>query len=139
MAVRTRALDDMLRAFAAGGGRQVLLLGAGLDARPWRMAAALPHDMSWLEVDHPATQAAKRAALAACARSGALASAHAGAPPPDVRFVPHDFETPMAALASALRDAGLDGAAPVLTIWEGFVRRSDALQQRCLRAHLHLR
>jgi O-methyltransferase involved in polyketide biosynthesis len=53
-----------------------------------------------------------------------------------VRFVPHDFETPMAALALALRDAGLDDAAPVLTIWEGFVRQSDALLPFFLLARL---
>jgi methyltransferase (TIGR00027 family) len=121
LTLRTRAIDDMLRAYAAGGGRQVLLLGAGLDARAWRLAAELPAGMRWVEVDHPATQAAKRAALLkTLLPPPAAAAAAAPLPTPDVRFVAHDFEAmPMDALAAALRDAGLSKQAPLLTIWEG--------------------
>src|SRR5262245_44315981 len=38
MQVRTRVLDDAVRAFVAGGGRQVVILGAGNDCRALRLA-----------------------------------------------------------------------------------------------------
>jgi methyltransferase (TIGR00027 family) len=55
------------------------------------------------EVDHPATQARKRAAL--------------GSVPGDVRYVSVDFERDP--LAQALRDAGLDSGQPCCVVWEG--------------------
>src|SRR4051794_8070989 len=36
---RTRAIDDACRESLAGGVRQVVILGAGMDTRPYRMAA----------------------------------------------------------------------------------------------------
>jgi methyltransferase (TIGR00027 family) len=110
LALRTRTLDDAVRAFHAGGGRQAVLLGAGLDARAWRLREL--RECTVLEVDSPGSQRAK---LAAIARTHA-------APPPALRFVAHDFEAErMEALPQKLRDAGLDTAAPTLTIWEGVV------------------
>ena len=38
MQVRTRVIDDAIRAFVAGGGDQVVLLGAGYDTRALRLA-----------------------------------------------------------------------------------------------------
>lgn len=117
MALRTRELDDILRRFCASGGRQVVLLGAGLDARPWRLREELPRDVRWFSVDHPATQAATLNVLAP-----ALAPlAKAGDTHPEVRWVAHDFEQPMPALRAALLQAGLDTSARVLTVWEGVV------------------
>jgi methyltransferase (TIGR00027 family) len=104
MQVRTRAIDDELLGFAAGGGRQVVILGAGYDCRAARFARELA-GVRVLEVDHPATQARKREVLA-----------RAGAAPP-VAYVPWDFETRAPGeLPGALE---LDRAAPTLTIWEG--------------------
>jgi len=116
MALRTRFIDDALRRFVASGGRQVVLLGAGLDARPWRLREELPQDVRWLAVDHPATQAATRKALAA-----ALAPLRVkpGDSLAEVRWVAHDFEQPMAALRATLLEAGLDTTSRVLVIWEG--------------------
>jgi methyltransferase (TIGR00027 family) len=115
MALRTRELDDILRRFCASGGRQVVLLGAGLDARPWRLREELPRDLRWFAVDHPATQAATLNVLAP-----ALAPlAKAGDVHPEVRWVAHDFEQPMPALRAALLQAGLDTSARVLVVWEG--------------------
>ncbi len=37
MQVRTRVIDDALRAWVAGGGRQVVMLGAGYDCRALRL------------------------------------------------------------------------------------------------------
>lgn len=105
MQVRTKALDDALRAFVAGGGRQVVILGAGFDARASRLRDALDGAMVY-EVDHPATQAKKRALF--------------GEAPRATRYIAWDFEgDPMAALPARLAAEGLDPAAPTFTLWEG--------------------
>jgi methyltransferase (TIGR00027 family) len=101
MQVRTRLIDDVARAFIAGGGRQVVLLGAGFDARAARLADG---GARFFEVDHPATQALKRE------RFGDL----------PVTFVPWNFERDaMATLGAHLAGLGHDPARPTLTIWEG--------------------
>ncbi len=51
LGLRTRFLDELLAAALAGGVDGVLCLGAGLDARPWRLD--LPADLRWTEVDFP--------------------------------------------------------------------------------------
>jgi methyltransferase (TIGR00027 family) len=49
--VRTVVIDDLLRAAVDGGVQTVLNLGAGLDARPYRLA--WPPSLRWIEVDYP--------------------------------------------------------------------------------------
>jgi methyltransferase (TIGR00027 family) len=106
MQVRTRLIDDAVRAFVAGGGRQLIVLGAGYDCRALRLPE-LAHARVF-EVDHAATQAHKRAVLD---RLGAASPA---------RYLEWDFEThPMDDLPGALAEAGHDAAAPTATIWEG--------------------
>lgn len=108
MQVRTRAIDDHIAAFVRGSGRQVVLLGAGLDARAFRLDLG---GARFFEVDHPATQAKKRAAIARI-----LSASRAPAP----TFVAWDFETRnLAQLPDALASAGLDRSRPTMTIWEG--------------------
>jgi methyltransferase (TIGR00027 family) len=106
MQVRTRVIDDAIRAFVAEGGRQLVLLGAGYDCRALRMpelAGARVH-----EVDHPATQGHKRATLA---RLGAASPA---------TYVAWNFEErPMEDLPEELARRGHDAAAPTFTVWEG--------------------
>ena len=114
MALRTRCLDDAVRSFTASGGRQIVILGAGLDVRAWRLGRDALRGCTVFEVDSPGSQRAK---LAALARARLDAASAAAATP--VRFVAHDFEADGAdALPAKLRDAGLDPAAPVLTLWE---------------------
>ncbi len=48
-AVRTAVIDRMLLDAIGRGARAVLNLGAGLDARPYRLA--LPPELRWIEVD----------------------------------------------------------------------------------------
>jgi methyltransferase (TIGR00027 family) len=106
MQLRTRALDDMLRAFVAGGGRQVVLLGAGYDCRALRFAELLGTARVF-EVDHPATQAEKRARVPSL-------------PAERVRYVSWDFaREPLSDLAARLAEEGLDARARSFTIWEG--------------------
>lgn len=103
MQVRTRVLDDLLRAFLSRGGRQVVLLGAGYDCRALRLGGA-----RYVEVDHPATQARKQRVLA---RLGAASPA---------TYLPWDFEArEVGALPEALAEVGIELAAPTFTIWEG--------------------
>src|SRR5262245_26776789 len=121
MQVRTRLIDDAVRGFVAGGGRQVVVLGAGYDCRALRMPELAGARV--IEVDHPATQRHKRDVLDRLAESagrtaGPLGSVTRGASP--TAYLAWDFEThPMDDLPGALAEAGLDAAAPSLTIWEG--------------------
>ena len=50
VAVRTRFLDELVNEAVAHGIRQVVIVGAGLDARAYRLA--LPRDLTVFEVDH---------------------------------------------------------------------------------------
>lgn len=102
MQVRTRVLDEAVERFAEGGGRQVVLLGAGFDAR----AARFP-DLKFFEVDHPATQRRKKGLLGDAATASAT-------------YVAFHFERdPMSSLPTVLAEHGHERARPTLTIWEG--------------------
>jgi methyltransferase (TIGR00027 family) len=105
--VRTRMIDDLVREAIRTGARQVVLLGAGFDSRAYRLPEA--SGIAVFEVDHPATQRAKRERL----------MPRLARPPANVRFVEVDFERDN--LERALADAGFDAKAPSLAIWEGVV------------------
>jgi methyltransferase (TIGR00027 family) len=108
MQLRTQALDNVMLDFARASGRQVVILGAGYDARAWRFPREL-EGAQLFEVDHPATQERKRRVLA-----------EAGAPPVPVHFLPWNFERqPLEELPARLREAGHDPGLRTLTIWEG--------------------
>ena len=59
--IRTCFYDDFLQAAAAAGIRQVVLIGAGLDARAFRLG--WPSGMTIFEVDLPGVLAAKQRVL----------------------------------------------------------------------------
>jgi len=103
MVARTVAIDDAIRAAASP---QVVILGAGLDGRAWRMPELC--NVSVFEVDHPDSQREKRE------RAKRLAPVSC-----DIRFVPVDFERD--ALAGALGAAGHDETRPTTWVWEGVV------------------
>ena len=63
-ALRKRRMEEAVREGLAAGARQVVVLGAGFDTLAWRLHREFPTVSFW-ELDHPATQKAKRAALAA--------------------------------------------------------------------------
>ena len=104
--LRSRFAEDELAAAVAQGVHQYVILGAGLDTFAYRQpawAAAL----HIFEVDHPATQAWKRAALAA-----------AGMPvPSNLEWVPVDFERDP--LAQALTAIAFDPARAAFVSWLG--------------------
>lgn len=103
MIARTVTIDDAIREAAHA---QVVILGAGLDGRAFRMNE-LAH-ATVFEVDHPDSQKTKRE------RSKPL-TARAR----EVRFVPVDFERDD--LARALESAGHDASKPTTWVWEGVV------------------
>ncbi len=61
-ALRKAALRDHARAAIAAGCRQIVVLGAGFDTLCMELQASYPQ-LLLIELDHPATQASKRAAL----------------------------------------------------------------------------
>lgn len=104
--LRSRYAEDALREAIAHGVEQYVLLGAGLDTfayrQPdWARAIAI------IEVDHPASQAAKRARLAAAGV----------AIPANARFAGVDFERE--SLADGLRRCGVDATKPTFFSWLG--------------------
>ena len=62
MVARTVAIDEVVR---AAGSPQLVILGAGLDGRAWRMPEL--RDAVVFEVDYPASQREKQARVAALA------------------------------------------------------------------------
>jgi len=111
LAFRTRAIDDVVSAEACAGVGQLVLLGAGFDARAWRLAAL--RDATVFEVDHPDTQESKRAAIGS---RPALAK--------DVRWVPVNFATSVK-LDDALAGANHDAAGRTTFVWEGVTMYLD--------------
>jgi O-methyltransferase involved in polyketide biosynthesis len=119
-APRTIAIDEALRARVTG---QLVILGAGLDTRAWRLPELARTDV-W-EVDHPASQQDKRARLAEAAQGGRGVD---GSSRPafelpinarSVRFTPVDFAVDD--LGGALAAAGHDPSVPTTWLWEGVV------------------
>jgi methyltransferase (TIGR00027 family) len=98
---RTVAIDDAVR---TGPRSQVVILGAGLDGRAWRMPELAESEV--FEVDQPASQRDKQD------RAAGLS----GAKP---RYVPVDFGRDD--LADALEAAGHRSHTPTTWIWEGVV------------------
>ena len=103
---RARFAEDHVEAARDRGVAQYVILGAGFDTFAYRQPRGDPAFCIW-EVDHPATQAWKRARLVA-ARI---------AVPSNVRYVPVDFEHDT--LPSALERAGFDRGAGAAFSWLG--------------------
>ncbi len=104
IALRTRAIDEAIEHAIRDGARQIVLLGAGLDARAWRMDAL--RECIVFEVDHPSTQSYKRARV-----DGLTPSAR------EVRFVEVDFERQD--FGQRLEEAGHRPDERTVFVWEG--------------------
>jgi methyltransferase (TIGR00027 family) len=104
--LRSRYAEDLLAQAADRGVGQFVILGAGLDTFAYRQPA-FARRLQIYEIDHPATQAWKRARLAA-----------AGIAVPDnLHWAPIDFE--QQALAAGLQEVGFDMSRPTFFSWLG--------------------
>src|SRR5262245_44652429 len=102
---RTRFIDDAVEAALSEGIEQVMILGAGFDARAYRLPGM--RGVPVYEVDHPLTSATKHAALEAAL----------GSIPSLVRFIAVDFNA--GPWQNAMRSSGYDPHRRTLFIWEG--------------------
>ena len=100
---RTTFFDRVLLNALSRGTCQVVAVGAGYDGRAWRYAKP---GVRWFELDHPTTQADKRARLARLGLDQSVAT-----------FVAADFSVDDA--ADALLGAGLQARVPALFMCEG--------------------
>jgi len=106
LVARSRYAEDNLARAVAGGVRQYVLLGAGLDTfayrNPWPQLRVF-------EVDHPATQLWKRELL----------QASAIAVPENLTYTAVDFESE--SLPERLEQSGFDPTQPTCFAWLGVV------------------
>lgn len=110
MMLRVAFIDALI---AERNPQQVVILGAGLDTRAYRLQAL--KGVRVIEIDHPDTQAYKRK------HSDLL-----GTPLAKLSFAPVDFTQDEAApLTAALAGAGFDASVPTLWVWEGVIMYLD--------------
>jgi methyltransferase (TIGR00027 family) len=102
---RTRFIDDVLRDAIAKGADQVVILGAGLDSRAYRIPGI--DQAHVIEVDHSITQEWKKGRL----------KHTLGMFPSHVTFVPIDFGRQD--LGNVMQEAGFRTDVKTLFIWEG--------------------
>jgi methyltransferase (TIGR00027 family) len=113
LVIRTRYMDDHLTACLDKGFRQVVILGAGYDARACRFAVRSP-GVRYFEVDRPATQAVKKKTV----------SRLLGSLPENVTYVPVRFHRER--LADKLPAAGYRTDRRTLFLWEGVTMYLEA-------------
>lgn len=102
---RTRYIDDVLQSAIKNGMENILILGAGLDSRPYRIPEI--NKTKVFEVDLPSIQNFKKKRLIKIL----------GSLPSHVTFVPIDFNDQN--LEETLGSKGLDISKPTFFIWEG--------------------
>jgi methyltransferase (TIGR00027 family) len=103
---RAKFIDEVVLDEAAAGLDELILLGAGLDSRPYRLAEQL-RGVRVFEVDHPASLESKRARLRRLY----------GREPEHVAFAAVDFNRDD--LGAALAEAGHEHSARTLIVWSG--------------------
>ncbi|MGH9441883.1 MAG: class I SAM-dependent methyltransferase [Thermoanaerobaculia bacterium] len=107
IAVRSRFAETALASAVESGVRQLVVLGAGLDTFAYR--SPLAPRLRIFEVDHPVTQAWKKARLEAAGISA----------PESLVYAPVDFSRQ--SLAGGLGAAGFDSSARTFLTWLGVV------------------
>ena len=117
--VRTRVLDDLVLACVRAGARQVVLLGAGLDTRAFRLD--LPAGTVVYELDRPDVLAFKRAVLDGLGAKPVATS----------RWIAMDLREDW---ASALLAAGFSPAEETVWLAEGLLLYLPATAERALMA-----
>ncbi|MBI3770268.1 MAG: class I SAM-dependent methyltransferase [Deltaproteobacteria bacterium] len=111
--LRTRFIDDAVRAALGDGIRQILILGVGFDCRALRLDEIATCGAIVFEVDYQEQLAHKAAILGA---AGVSLPLWARSVPCD--FTADDFDR---RLTINLAGAGFDRGAPVVIVWEGVV------------------
>jgi methyltransferase (TIGR00027 family) len=106
LVARERHIDEYLKSCLANGLEQLVILGAGYDARAYRFEE-FKHGIKVFEVDHPASQMTKIEKLEQVF----------GSRPAHVAYVPIDFNTQR--LDQRLFDSGYDESLKTLFIWQG--------------------
>jgi methyltransferase (TIGR00027 family) len=108
--LRTAYLDAQIEKLArpSGDATQVVILGAGFDARAARLAAP---GRRFFEVDHPKTQEEKRRRVRALEGEGYPADA--------ATYVPCDFERED--FLDRLTAEGFRASEPAVFLWEGVI------------------
>ncbi|MDO9263361.1 MAG: class I SAM-dependent methyltransferase [Desulfosalsimonadaceae bacterium] len=106
---RARYAEDKLEAAAAAGINQYVIIGAGFDSFAFRRTDLTGNNLSVFELDHPASQRAKKSRL----RKLRLAL------PEKHEFVGIDFESE--GLCEALADSSFSRKHPAFFSWLGTV------------------
>ncbi|MEP7270684.1 MAG: SAM-dependent methyltransferase [Acidobacteriota bacterium] len=104
LTIRARLTDVEASNFAASGGSQIVILGAGFDTLALRLHETLK-DVTIYEVDHPGTQKVKREVLETLT------------PPANLRLIAVDFEKDD--FVAKLQGAGFNPSIRSLFIWVG--------------------
>jgi len=120
MALRTLVIDEHVLEAVREGARQLVILGAGLDGRAFRLTELAGLDV--YEVDHPATQSFKKQRAANLRRMAK-----------GLAYVEVDFERDD--LEERLVRAGYSSNWPTVWLWEGVVMYlTRAATQQTLRS-----
>ncbi|HEY4359435.1 MAG TPA: SAM-dependent methyltransferase [Bryobacteraceae bacterium] len=106
MLIRTKFIDEKVRAALESGATQMVILGAGFDTRAYRFAELLKGKRAF-EVDSEATQSQKRKRAAEAL----------GDPPENLTYVTIDFNRDK--LGDVLRRAGYRPEEKTVFTWEG--------------------
>lgn len=111
--LRTRFIDDAVRDALVSGYTQIVLLGAGFDARGLRMPEIARRGATVFEIDTPAQLARKRDVLGAAGIEI----------PASVAYVPFDFDAGDLEkdLTAALENKGFRSGTGALFVWEGVI------------------
>lgn len=114
---RTRYIDEVVQSALSQGITQLVILGAGLDSRPYRLPGI--ERVKVYEVDLASVQNAKKVNL----------EKHFSRLPANVTFVPIDFDTQT--LETVFVDSTLDRSKPTVFIWEAVTQyiSADAVRQ----------
>lgn len=102
---RTRCIDDAVQAALSKGIKQLVILGAGYDTRPYRLPAM--ESVKVFEADLPAVQDDKKKKL----------QKYFGRLPDHVTFIPIDFDTQT--LEAVFSGTTFNSSKPAIFVWEG--------------------
>jgi methyltransferase (TIGR00027 family) len=114
---RTRYIDDALQVALNQGITQVVILGAGLDTRPYRLPGM--QEVQVFEVDLPSVQEGKKKKILNIL----------GKLPDRVTFIPIDFDTQ--SLEQVFAGSSYNPSERVIFVWEGVTQyiTEDAVRQ----------